>query len=235
MHMSENQPASARPRPVLRGAVVDHAIDRAVRQMVQIDPRPGLGRRVLSRIAMPAARRSLYSTPYMAVAGALAMLVLAVGLLRPDTARNLALPGTAGDQASPVAAGEYPSNKPTGKPESSTADRLWSRLRPARPAEPLADGPADSAPSGAAGSRAANKVASAPRESGTHAEAIPMPEIVNLFGGARNLVSGAHVTGLADATATPPAKSAGSSLEIAELPMTPLTIEPLRITPIRTR
>ena len=219
MHMSENQRASARPRPVLRGAEVEDAIDRAVRQMMQVDPRPGLGRRVQSRIAMPAGRRSLYSTPYMAVAGALAMLVLAVGLLRPDTARDPASPGSAMDEAAP-AADSFASGQ-AGPAPSRPADSLAAGRSVSRPQPPYERA-----------ERVSPLPLIAPKDPKAHAEAIPMPEIVNLFGAGGNTVTGANFSGRADAIATPPARAAESPLQVVVLPMPPLRIELLTITPL---
>jgi len=59
-----------------REARIDRAIDRAVREMVQIDPPPGLRRRVLSRLDESTVRRGYLSPRYgFAV---LAIVILAV-------------------------------------------------------------------------------------------------------------------------------------------------------------
>lgn len=235
--MSEQHPSPDRPgRSVLRDAAVDHAIDRAVRRIVQIDPGPGLGRRVRSRIATPALRRSRYSAPYLAAAGALAMLVLVVGLLRPEVARDTAPTTPPGGQAAPAAPRAHVL---TGAEERKGAT------------ESLSSDPAmRSVPPGAADSQAASKAAPAPQpaydraegvsplavvapaDAKVRAEAIPMPAIVNLFGAAGNSVTGANVAGVAESTVTPPARPMASPLEIVNLALPPLTIEPLRIPPI---
>lgn len=58
------------------GDRIDRAIDRAVRDMMWIDPPAGLRRRVLSRLEAPARRASLF--PRFALAAA-ALAVLAIG------------------------------------------------------------------------------------------------------------------------------------------------------------
>jgi hypothetical protein len=61
----------------LNDARLDRAIDRAVREMMQVDPAPGLRRRVLSRINAPAERRSRPAMRY-AFAAMAAVAVTAV-------------------------------------------------------------------------------------------------------------------------------------------------------------
>ena len=235
--MSEQQPSPARSgRPVLRGAAVDHAIDRAVRRMVQIDPGPGLGRRVRSRIAAPAVRRSLFSAPYLAAAGALAMLVLVVGLLRPEVARDAASITTAGDQAEPAAGRAHVAAGGDERKEATEALSTDPAMRLVSP------GPANTQPSSKAAPTlpSAEKRAEgvsppkvdAPADAKVRAEAIPMPEIVNLFGAAGNAVTGANFAGAAESAVRPPAGPMASPLEIVNLALPPLTIEPLRIPPI---
>ena len=68
---------------------LDRAIDRAVRRMVALDPPPGLGRRVLSRIDRPDTSRWTAFPRLAAGAAVLAMLVLAV-LLVPRSPEPLA-------------------------------------------------------------------------------------------------------------------------------------------------
>ncbi len=237
MHMSEQQPPPARPgRAVLRAAAVDHAIDRAVRRMVQIDPVSGLGRRVRSRIATPAVRRSLYSSPYLAAAGALAMLVLVVGLLRPEVARDTATNTTAGDQAAPAAPRAHVptgAEEPKGATESLFADPAMKSVSPGA-ADSQAAGKAARAPRPAlGGAEGVSPIAVvAPADAKVRAEAIPMPEIVNLFGAPGNAVTGANFAGVAESTPAPPAKPMASPLEIVNLALPPLTLAPLRIPPI---
>ena len=63
----------------LNDARLDRAIDRAVRDLMQIDPAPGLRRRVLSRLNAPVGRRVLPAMRY-ALAATAAIVVTAVSL-----------------------------------------------------------------------------------------------------------------------------------------------------------
>ena len=64
---------------------IDRAIDRAVRDMMQIDPPPGLRRRVLSRLESPAARRTFTLAPYAWAAAALMLVVIGIIAVRDRT------------------------------------------------------------------------------------------------------------------------------------------------------
>jgi hypothetical protein len=66
----------------LNDARLDRAIDRAVREMMQIDPAPGLRRRVLSRLNAPIEHRPPPLMRYAFAALALAVFVLSVTLMR---------------------------------------------------------------------------------------------------------------------------------------------------------
>jgi hypothetical protein len=78
--------------PEERRGRLDHAIDRAVREMVQVDPRPGLRHRVANRLAKAEAPGAAslvtltfaFPRPYAVIAAAAAVLVMvaAFGLLR---------------------------------------------------------------------------------------------------------------------------------------------------------
>ncbi len=61
-----------------REARIDRAIDRAVREMMQVDPPPGLRRRVLARLDRPAKRRSQLLPQFASAAVALAVLVVSL-------------------------------------------------------------------------------------------------------------------------------------------------------------
>jgi hypothetical protein len=63
---------------------LDDAIDRTVRDMMDVDPAPGLSRRVLARIDEPATPRA-FALPRLAVLSALgaAVVVLVIALFRP--------------------------------------------------------------------------------------------------------------------------------------------------------
>ncbi len=65
-----------------REARLDRAIDRAVREMMHVDPPPGLRRRVLSRITAPVERRPWLLPRYAIVAAVLVILVLSATLMR---------------------------------------------------------------------------------------------------------------------------------------------------------
>jgi hypothetical protein len=65
-----------------RRSRLDDAIDRAVRDIVQHDPRPGLRRRVLGRMHPPR-RRAALVTQLAFAGGALVLLVAAAVVLRP--------------------------------------------------------------------------------------------------------------------------------------------------------
>src|SRR5947207_4469565 len=65
-----------------REARLDRAIDRAVREMMQVDPLSGLGRRVVSRLNAPAVRRPMRLPLYGLAAAALVVFVLSVPLMR---------------------------------------------------------------------------------------------------------------------------------------------------------
>lgn len=59
---------------------IDNAIDRAVRDIMSVDPRPDLRRRVLSRLERP--ERAWFFFPQLAAAAALIVIVVAAALLR---------------------------------------------------------------------------------------------------------------------------------------------------------
>lgn len=68
-------------RPSSRGASIDTAIDRAVREMVQIDPPAAFRRRVLSRLEAPPARPVMLAR-YGLIAASVALVALTVVLVR---------------------------------------------------------------------------------------------------------------------------------------------------------
>jgi hypothetical protein len=65
-----------------REARIDRAIDRAVREMVQIDPPPGLRRRVLSRLNESTERPGYPSPRYVMAAIAVVVLLVSVSLVQ---------------------------------------------------------------------------------------------------------------------------------------------------------
>jgi hypothetical protein len=60
---------------------LDRAIDRAVRELMQIDPAPGMRRRVLSRINAPVERHAIPAVRYAFAAAALVVLVVSISLI----------------------------------------------------------------------------------------------------------------------------------------------------------
>ncbi len=110
---------------------IDEAIDRAVGEMMELDPRPGLRRRVLSRIEKPFGRRALWwrGSLVMLPAAALLLIIVAVVTSRwPESSVEVA------QTSAPVA--------PLAPPAPSAA--------PLAPLAPLAPSAAPLAPSAAA-------------------------------------------------------------------------------------
>ena len=88
------------PRRLASESRIDHAIDRAVRDMMHVDPRPGFRRRVLARLDPEPVRRSVPMAWRFAVLGGMAAaLVLAVMIAAPD--RGTEPPNQAAQRATP--------------------------------------------------------------------------------------------------------------------------------------
>lgn len=68
----------------LNDARLDRAIDRAVRELMQIDPAPGLRRRVLSRLNAPVERRALPVMRYAFAATAAIVVTVVTLTLMPS-------------------------------------------------------------------------------------------------------------------------------------------------------
>jgi hypothetical protein len=64
-----------------REARIDRAIDRAVREMMQVDPPPGLQRRVLARLNEPKERRTYLLARYAFAAIGIVVLMMSITLL----------------------------------------------------------------------------------------------------------------------------------------------------------
>src|SRR5437773_7997393 len=95
---------------------LDRAIDRAVRDLMWIDPAPGLRRRVLSRLDAPV--RGLGFLPRFAVVAAtLAVLVVAAVLLRNSGTRPQVGQPSVVATATPAVA--QPANSPVRQPSKS--------------------------------------------------------------------------------------------------------------------
>jgi len=99
------------PRRLASESRLDRAIERAVRDMIQIDPRPGFRRRVLTRLDPEPVRSSAFLR-IAVVAGALAILILAVLVVVPD--RGSRTP--AGSVADTTAVAQKPPQTAAGKP-----------------------------------------------------------------------------------------------------------------------
>jgi hypothetical protein len=177
--------------------------------MVQVDPAPGLDRRVRARLSGPVAQRSP-GMRYLVFAGALAMLVLAVGLLRH---------GRSGVEV-PVT------------PQAPTAVQATREPSGGAPATAVGPSPALNGPAPAASSRQPRTRRPAGRGRDQHAEVIPMPEIASVFGTPSDAVAGATVAGAEDVSPAGAAGAPASRIEITRLSVAPLEIPPLRIAPI---
>jgi hypothetical protein len=128
MSEHESKFSVAHPSPL------DRAIDRAVRDMMHLDPPPGLRRRVASRLARTSTRPSGVFPWYAMAAAALVLLALVAGVLRRDAPK-----------APPAA--------PRAVVQTAPLDRPYTEPLTARPSTP-----ARPTPSRAAGSRSARIV-----------------------------------------------------------------------------
>ena len=82
--------------------LLDDAIDRAVHELVQADPRPGLRRRVIAKVNAPAKRAS-WTIRLLLPAGAMAAIVLLAVWLRPVTPPHAETPAAQVVQQQPTA------------------------------------------------------------------------------------------------------------------------------------
>ena len=94
---------------------LDRAIDRAVREMMHVDPPPGLRRRVLSRLEPPVARRPLFLPRYVFATAALAILIVAAIFLRDPGGTRV------GFETPPSMASGTPRVQPGPAPEARPA------------------------------------------------------------------------------------------------------------------
>ena len=113
----------------LSGGALDRAIDRAVHDMMNVEPPPWVRRRVLLRLEAPARRSMLF--PRIAVAaGALAVVLIAVLLLRPAPA-----PVPAPDhQVATVPPGAATAPDVTAPPRPVASQATPAPAQPTRPA-----------------------------------------------------------------------------------------------------
>ena len=106
---------------------IDEAIDRAVGEMMEIDPRPGLRRRVQSRIEKPFGRRALWwrGSFVMLPAAALLLIIVAVVTSRwPESSVEVAQ--TSAPRLAPLA--------PLRTPSAPLAPSAAPAVAPAAPA-----------------------------------------------------------------------------------------------------
>lgn len=191
---------------------IDAAIDRAVRRMMDVDPPSGLRRRVHARLTAPIVAGSTRFTGYLAAAAALAVVVLAVGLMHRDNSPLRTRDATASLQSDVQG---------VRKPQAITAE----------PAAPPQDARLERVPDARRSDSRLRQSAKAWRV--PHTEEIPMPAIVNLFGATGSIVSGASISAREEADRAPLAKTvAAKPIEIQLLSIAPLEIDPIRISEI---
>ena len=83
--------------------LLDDAIDRAVHELVQAEPRPGLRRRVIAKVNAPA-KRSSWAVRFLLPASAMAAVILLAVWLRPVTPPAAEVPAPQVVQQQPTAA-----------------------------------------------------------------------------------------------------------------------------------
>jgi hypothetical protein len=114
-----------------REARIDRAIDRAVREMMQVDPPPGLRRRVLARLNDANERRSYLLPRYAVAVMALVVLLASITLMRdrvepptPPKAPVMAIPAPA-----PTIAPVVPTELAAGPAARPAAEITRERIR----------------------------------------------------------------------------------------------------------
>jgi hypothetical protein len=120
---------------------LDRAIDRAVRDLMQVDPRAGFRRRVLARLE-PAPMRSSPMFFRVAGAGALAVLVLAVLVLRyggstVDVDRARPAADQSGTQGRQPVTRQLDATRVTAPPSQARRERDHSPRRTTREPIPM--------------------------------------------------------------------------------------------------
>ena len=196
--------------PEERRGRLDHAIDRAVRDMVQVEPRPGLRHRVANRLAEVDASGAVWPVPFafarrsplLATAAALVLVLAAFVLQRQSSPRPEADMVEATPAASPVA------TVPSAAPVSDSAP---------------AAGPA--------------LVTPAPRVANPTTPPIP-PARDGIFGERTGRIRAASIPAgrvEAAAEAEPLDEPALPLVEGGIQPLKPITIEPIRVAPLTIR
>jgi hypothetical protein len=117
------------PRRLASESRLDRAIDRAVRDMMHVDPHPGFRSRVLARLEPEPARFAMVMRLAI-VAGALAVLVLGVMVIRPD--RRSDLPGNIAQETTPRAQ-SAPQGAVSRKAPAGGTNTAATRVRGRRP------------------------------------------------------------------------------------------------------
>jgi hypothetical protein len=115
----------------------DAAIDRAVREIMSAEPRPGFRQRVFARLSREPQRSALWSWPRLAIGAVGALAIILVIVMSRPVERNREAPRVAQtspavDARPPVAAPESPvrSKPATVPPAPRLRDRLRSRSEP---------------------------------------------------------------------------------------------------------
>ena len=99
--------------------LLDDAIDRAVHELVQSDPRPGFRRRVMTKVAAPA-RRSSWTLRLLLPAGAMTAVALLALWVRPEPASRTAPRETiVAEQRPPAASSETQAPSPVAAAPST--------------------------------------------------------------------------------------------------------------------
>jgi hypothetical protein len=161
--MNDSRPDPAEPR----ASVLDAAIDRAVRRMVQVDPPAGLRRRIEARLTNSSVRRFSNFWRYGSAVTALALLLLAMALQH---------------------SGRAPQTVP---PSASSEVREHQRVQPA--AAPAGDERREASARQVAAGELPRTPPSGGRGRKGHSDVIRMPRIGNVFGAAGSTVAGATV------------------------------------------
>lgn len=188
---------------------LDHAIDRAVQEMVQVDPRPGLRLRVANRLAAVEASTAAWPMMFafgrraaiLSTAAAVVLLLATFGWLREPTPRP---------EADVVGTG--PASAPAAAPSPPTV----SSVAP----DP---GPVAAAP--------------APRVASPNAASLP-PARTGIFGEPTGRIRAANVPAHRDDVATDEDLVIEPALPLVDggiQPLEPITIEPIRLAPLTIR
>lgn len=196
--------------PEERRGRLDHAIDRAVREMMQLEPRPGLRHRVANRLAdvdasgaaWPMAFAFARRSALLATVAAVVLVLAAFVLLRQSSPRSEADVVEATPAVSPVA------TVPSGTPVSDSAPAAGpATVSPAPRVTHSAMPPIPPARGGIFGERTgrirAASMPAGPVEAGAEAELLVEPALPLVDGGIQ--------------------------------PLEPITIEPIRVAPLTIR